>query len=659
MIYYKGLTVILLLLFLFVLVSHCHEYDSVFASGELRCKAKEREALLRFKKGLIDEQDILSSWGSEEDKKECCKWKGIKCSKKTGHIVGLDLHSDFSNTSFRGNISHELLELSYLNHLDLSHNDFGNEEIPKFVGSLQRLQYLNLRDSKFYGIVPHQLGTLTNLRTLDLGFNNLVLKNFSWLSHLSSLSILDLSNFYLQDANLFQYIVKLPSMTDLHLSHCQIPTYFFVNSSSRTLSYIDLSYSGLTSSPFNWLFNMSTNLRSIDLSGNQLTNESLKILKLDSNMLSGFFPENFGQFSKLEHLDLSLNQITGSLPDLSAFVSLKELLLSHNKLQTLFARPWHLPTLEILDVASNSLEGTISEAINSLDFGPWRLQYLNLKDSSFREVFPYQLGKLTNLRTLDLGLNNLNSFSLSLSLSLSLSSLFDSNFAGVVPHQLGNLTNLKTLDLGFNNLVLKNLNFFSHFSSLSLLGLGGFDFRYTNILEDIFKLPSLIELHLSECHIPTYFFVNFSSTTPSILGLSYTNLTSSSFHWLLNMSTNLRSMDLSGNYFSVIPDAFERFTLLEYINLSYNRLSGGIPKFFGNLRHLQTLILSRNSLSEPLSELFCKLSMGANESLEVLVLYKNQFNGPFLDNFGQFFRLEHLDLFTTRKCGISDGQIRL
>ncbi|KAH0655020.1 hypothetical protein KY285_029902 [Solanum tuberosum] len=89
------------------------------------CIEKERDALLEFKRGLNDNFGRLSTWG---DKKECCKWKG--------------------------KLSPCLLELEYLNFLDLSVNGFENSEIPRFIGSLKRLEYLNLSFSDFSGEIP-------------------------------------------------------------------------------------------------------------------------------------------------------------------------------------------------------------------------------------------------------------------------------------------------------------------------------------------------------------------------------------------------------------------------------------------------------------------------------------------------------------------------
>ena len=78
----------------------------------IKCIERERHALLRFKQGLIDEYGYLSSWGDDDDKKECCKWIGVSCSNRTGHVLKLNLQ--FTNEEdmwkpLRGNLSSSLL----------------------------------------------------------------------------------------------------------------------------------------------------------------------------------------------------------------------------------------------------------------------------------------------------------------------------------------------------------------------------------------------------------------------------------------------------------------------------------------------------------------------------------------------------------------------
>ncbi|KAL8508155.1 hypothetical protein ACS0TY_018648 [Phlomoides rotata] len=294
----------------------CMKYDELVAA-ETRCIKRERQALLRFKQELTDEYGFLSSWGSEDHQKECCNWKGVVCSNSTGHVTGLQC------TYLGGKISPALLELHHLNYLYFGRNDFGGDRIPDFIGSIKMLEHLELEESNFSGIIPPQLGNLTNLRTLTLRDNNLWSDSLYWLSDLSSLTQLDMSNSNISDTNWLQHVVlNLPALQTLDMPSCMLGDVIassadlFVNSSSSSLSYLSLPHNQLTSSTFDWLFNISYSLVSIDLS---------------SNKLDGQIPDAFGNLSYLwEYLDLSDNKFTGPLPDLRACSGLISLDVSSN-----------------------------------------------------------------------------------------------------------------------------------------------------------------------------------------------------------------------------------------------------------------------------------------------------------------------------------------
>ncbi|CAA3014373.1 receptor 12 isoform X1 [Olea europaea subsp. europaea] len=180
----------------------------LLVSAEIRCIERERQALLQFSGNLSG-----LTWGSEEDKGECCNWYGVECTS-TGHVFDLDL----SYMYLRGKISPALREL-------------------------QNLEYLTLKD------------------------NNLTIDNLNWLSDISSLSYLDLSGVDLRVVtNWLQPIAKLSSLEELFLSGCQLrdpPSAFdvFANSSLSSLSSLDLSHNELTSiSTFDSMFNFSGTL---------------------------------------------------------------------------------------------------------------------------------------------------------------------------------------------------------------------------------------------------------------------------------------------------------------------------------------------------------------------------------------------------------------
>jgi len=145
------------------------------------CIERERQALLKFKEDLIDDFGLLSTWGSEEEKRDCCKWRGVGCNNRTGHVTHLDLHWEKSGKYLTGKISNSLLELQYLSHLNLSGSHFqypsfvntrGSDfpgspfegsTFPYFIGSLKKLRYLDL---SFTGVVGTQLWNLSRLQNI-------------------------------------------------------------------------------------------------------------------------------------------------------------------------------------------------------------------------------------------------------------------------------------------------------------------------------------------------------------------------------------------------------------------------------------------------------------------------------------------------------------
>ena len=69
-----------LTVFVFLLLSL-----GIFKLGS--CIKSEREALIRFKEGVIDIPGKLSSWVGED----CCQWKGVECNNESGHVTKLNL----------------------------------------------------------------------------------------------------------------------------------------------------------------------------------------------------------------------------------------------------------------------------------------------------------------------------------------------------------------------------------------------------------------------------------------------------------------------------------------------------------------------------------------------------------------------------------------
>ena len=584
------------------------------------CIERERQALLEFKESLIDNTNMLSSWGSEDAKKNCCSWEGVHCNNQTGHV--LELHLDFYG--LRGKISPSLIELHHLTYLGLSGNDFNNRQIPKFIGSLSNLKFLDLNGANLSGPIPFQLGNLSHLQYLDLSWNNLKLvQNLEWLSHLVSIEHLDLSNLNLGVANDWLKVVSgLPNLSELWLYNCSLPLattspLLHINS-SKSLTYLDLSNNPcINSSVFSWLLNSSTNLAYVDLSSNQLQGSipnvfgnmnSLERLFLHDNQFEGGIPKSLGDIctlyglylssnnlngqvleffhnlqgctkDSLEILHLGGNQIKGPMPKFAKFPSLRELDLSNNKFNGSVAEKIEtLYKLEFLDIRSNMLEGIISESLLS-NFP--NLYYLELSSNSFTSNFsfdwipPFQLNDLY-LRSCKLGPHFPNW--IKTQKNLIFLDLSNTRISDTIPTWFWNLPfELHYLNLSQNKIMGRLPNISNIFSNLAIL-----DFS-SNRFEG--PLPT-VSSNLTSLNLSKNKFSGLNSFMCSFIG-------------------GIMHLDLSSNNLSEeIPNCFMHWQDLEILNLAHSKLFGEIPRSIGSLMQLIALDLSNNSLS---GELPCSL----------------------------------------------------
>jgi uncharacterized protein YjbI with pentapeptide repeats len=227
--------------------------DSNISSSSTSCIPSERAALLSFKKGITrDNTSRLGSWHGQD----CCRWRGVTCSNRTGNVLMLHLAypmnpddnffypdvCDDYRTLF-GEISPSLLLLRYLEHMDLSRNCLIGPDgrMPSFLGSMKNLTYLNLSGLPFNGSVPPQLGNLSKLQYLDLGNPyyeyGIYSKDITWLTHLPLLQYLGMDFVDLSGiAGDWTHILNMiPSLRAISLSSCSL------GSANQSLAYFNLT----------------------------------------------------------------------------------------------------------------------------------------------------------------------------------------------------------------------------------------------------------------------------------------------------------------------------------------------------------------------------------------------------------------------------------
>ncbi|KAK9910552.1 hypothetical protein M0R45_034509 [Rubus argutus] len=578
-----------------------------------RCVEREREALLAIKQELVDEHDRLSSWGSgsEAQKHDCCRWKGVYCDNQTGIVLRLDLRDDhfwwrwqggkpklrfqlkdgkMIWPQLKGKISPKLIELNHLIYLDLSDNDFNGSQIPPSIGSLTNLRYLNLNSAGFGGQVPyHQFGNLTHLEYLNLGDNDFThsVENLNWLHHLSSLKYLDLSDTNLGNVyDWLETVNKLPNLRNLTLRRCNLPPPIISNSfsyinSSKSLVTVALRYNNVTSSIFKWLCNYNTTLVYLDLYSNQL---------------SGSLPDVFGNMSSLTHLDLFGNQLEGGIPDS-------------------FAK---LCGLQYLSISFNNLSGRISNFFESLSCAQSSLEILDVSWNHLAGPFP-DLTKFLALKTLY---------------------LYGNQLSGTIPESIGQMSKLETIYVSNNHLegVISETHF-SRLSKLQQLSLSS-----NSLVLDFHSewVPpfQLSTLDLGSCKmgplIPKWL---RTQKNLDILYISDAGISDIIPSWFWDWSQNISRMDLSRNEIkgTILTDSGFNFGYEPAINLSWNQLEGPIPSF---LSKASSLDLSNNKLSK-VDSFLCATNVS---NLSYLDLSSNQVSGELPDCWKHFEYLVFLDL---------------
>ncbi|KAF1872626.1 hypothetical protein Lal_00016462 [Lupinus albus] len=113
---------------------------------------------------------------------------------------------------------------------------------------------------------------------------------------------------------------------------------------------------------------------------------SLQILSLRSNIISGNFPADFSNLRNLSFLYLQFNNLSGPLPDFSAWKNLTMVNLSNNNFNgSLPVSLSNLTQLAALNLANNSISGRIP------DLNLPRLQMLNLSNNNLQGSVPKSL----------------------------------------------------------------------------------------------------------------------------------------------------------------------------------------------------------------------------------------------------------------------------
>ena len=319
-------------------------------------------------------------------------------------------------------------------------------------------------------------------------------------------------------------------------------------------------------------------------------------------------PEALRNLSQLQSLDLSHTKLKEPMEIVSDLTGLRSLSL-RGALNGEYDWLYKLTQLRSLNLGSNELT-SLPAWLNNLV----HLERLDLSNNSLSEL-PDPLSALTQLRSLDLNFNKLTSLPSWLNNLVHLERLdLSSNSLSELPDPLSALTQLRSLDLSYNGFTSLPVSL-SSLTQLQLLNL---------VMNQLKELPEWL-VHLGHLKILDVW-GNPLSTLPqniTLLELEEFSFNSSVVSVLPQEIFNfvhLKRLDVSG-YEELIelPEAIGQLKNLEILHVTSTQITY-IPDAIGNLSKLTSLSLDGNQLID------LPPSLAQLEHLEYFTLNENSLN---------------------------------
>ncbi|GMG99926.1 hypothetical protein Nepgr_001766 [Nepenthes gracilis] len=419
--------------------------------------------------------------------------------------------------------------------MNLSHMNLSGTVSPSLC-KLSFLQILVLSHNNFNSMIPSCLGNLLSLRTLDLSYNGLGGSVPNTLMRLLHLRELILNDNPYLGGNLPVWVGNFST----NLRKLNLGSDSFQGEIPQSLFY-------------------SKSLEYLDVSNNNLSgsllefHQPLVLLNLASNQIFGTLPCFDACVQSLSILNLANNFIVGQIPScISSLQALRQLNLSNNGLKYQISPMLVFSEkLLALDLSYNALSGPIPRKIAETTYDSGLL-ILDLSHNQFSGEIPSKITELKSLQALFLSHNLLS---------------------GEIPAMIGNLTYLQVIDLSHNSLTGSiPLNIVGCFQLLALI------LNNNNLSGEIQpELDALDGLR--------------------ILDISF-NKISGEIPLTLAGCRSLEVVDFSSNnLLGPLNDAMTKWPNLRFLSLASNYLDGSLSGWLFTFPAMRTIDLSGNNFS--------------------------------------------------------------
>ncbi|KAK3152721.1 hypothetical protein QOZ80_2BG0162680 [Eleusine coracana subsp. coracana] len=335
--------------------------------------------------------------------------------------------------------------------------------LPEWIGDMSQLTDLDLSSNNLQGRIPRGIGRLSKLTRLFLVQNNLNgslteehfadMVSLEWIDLSQNSMSMDVSPSWRPPCKLFYAFfadVQMGPLFPAWIKH------------QPDIKHLDISHAGIVDTLPQWFWKSFSDAVYLNISVNQISGSlpsSLRFMTsaseiyLGENNLTGSMPL---LPEKLLIFDLSRNSLSGPIPSEFGGPELVELVLPYNRINgTVPASLCRLPRLLHLDLSNNNLSGHLPRCTNISSNG-LGLTTLILYKNNLSGQFPVFLKHCQAMTFLDLA-QNMFSGTLPEWIGRKLPSLthlrLRSNmFTGIVPTQLTQLGDLQLLDLAGNKI---------------------------------------------------------------------------------------------------------------------------------------------------------------------------------------------------------------
>ncbi|KAL1209575.1 Receptor-like protein 54 [Cardamine amara subsp. amara] len=482
-----------------------------------------------------------------------------------------------SKNHFSGNIPCSLLTMPNLSFIDLSQNHLSDSLETMNCSSSSKLERLFLGYNLFSGPILEPISKLSNLKSLDLSF-----QNTTYPINFVSLAFKSLENLVLSGNSISRLNTRWsgsPNLRSLYLDNCNITEFPTFIKDLHKLEFLNISDNRLKGEVPEWLWNLPS-LSSLLLSHNSLDSfeGSLEVL-LNSS---------------LSAIDLSWNAFRGSLPIISP--GLGFMLASNNNFSgDIPLALCNQSYLRVLDLSRNNFSGSVPPCLSK------SVEALNLRYNDLMGRLPDIFNKNGSLRLLDVGYNQITGKlprSLANCTSLEILNIESNGITDTFPFWLKDLPNLKIIVLGSNRFhgPIYSPQHPLSFPQLRIIDISDNKFSgslppnyFANWSKPMIKMPEDnkgLKMELEKI-LTSYTAIDFSGNRlqgeiPESIGLLKSLF-----------SFNLSNNDFTGH----IPSSLAKLTRLESLDLSRNQLSGNIPQELATLSFLEFIDMSHNKLT--------------------------------------------------------------